>query len=381
MNDVGIALLGSKFMGKAHSNAWSQVSRFFDVPSRPVLQYLAARDAEYLESFARRWGWNRWTTNWTEAVTDEEVDLVDIGTPNYLHHDQSIAALEAGKHVACEKPLARTLSDAEAMAAAAKRAGLQTFVWHNYRRVPAVALARQLVQEGRIGRIYHVRASYLQSWGGPDAPLDWHFSREQAGSGAHGDLNSHIVDMARFVTSDEVTEIIGAAEERFIDERPLPDAPSDRGRSTVDDAVLFLARFESGAVGSFEGTRLATGMKNSNRLTVQGDLGALSFDFEAMNELRFFDATESPRLQGWRTILVTGPDHPYVSNWWPDGHWLGYDHTFTHQASDILEALAGNQPLVPLPDFEDALITQRVLEAALISARERAPIAISDLIP
>ncbi len=380
MREIGIALLGSKFMGKAHSNAWSQVSRFFDVPRLPVLRHIAARDAAFLEAFADRWGWNRWTTNWVEAITDPEVDLVDIGTPNHLHHDQAIAAMEAGKDVACEKPLAGTLSDARSMAATAVRTGRQTFVWHNYRRVPAVALARQLVQEGRLGRIYHVRAAYLQSWAGPDTPLDWHFSRDQAGTGAHGDLNAHIVDMARFVTTDEITEVIGAAEERFIDERPLPGSPTDRGRSTVDDAVLFLARFEGGAIGSFEATRLATGFKNSNRMTIHGESGALSFDFEVMNELQFFDATEEPRLQGWRKILVTGADHPYASNWWPDGHWLGYDHTFTHQAADILTVIDGGEPVVPIPDFADALQTQRILEAALISARERCPVSIADLV-
>ncbi len=381
MESTGIALLGSRFMGKAHSNAWTQVSHFFDIPTAPGLRTIAATDPIYLEAFAARWGWARWTTDWVEAITAEDVDLVDIATPNYLHADQAIAALEAGKHVACEKPLAGTLRDAEQMVDAAARSGRRTFVWYNYRRVPAVALARQLVLEGRLGRIYHVRAAYLQSWGGPDMPYGWRFSEKHSGTGAHGDLNAHIVDMARFITGDEITEVVGAIEERFIEDRIDPDSPGGLVPSSVDDAVLFLARFGRGAVASFEASRLATGMKNSNRMTIHGEFGALSFDFEAMNELQFFDATESSRLAGWRTIRTTDPDHPYAADWWPDGHWLGYEHTFTNQAADILRVLAGEEPVVPIADFADALITQRVLEAALVSAREHVAVAVADVTP
>ncbi len=374
-----IALLGTKFMGKAHSHAWANAAKFFDLPRRPLLHVVAGRNPEETSAFADRWGWQSNTTRWMDVVEDPDVDLVDIGTPNSLHAGQAIAALEAGKHVACEKPMAGTLADAREMMKAAKKAHTQTFVWYTYRRVPAVGLAHQLVKEGRLGRIYHVRASYLQSWGGPETPLLWRFRGEEAGSGAHGDLNAHIIDMARFITGDEIFEVSGAIEQTFIKDRALPGDPARRGRSTVDDAVLFLARFQGGAVGSFEATRLATGIKNSNRIEVHGELGAIAFDFERMNELRFFDATAPTRLQGWQTILTTHETHPYAGSWWPDGHWLGYEHTFTNQAADIARSLSRRKPELPLPDFADAYLTQRVMEAAITSARERTPVKLSEI--
>ncbi len=376
-----IALIGSKFMGRAHSNAWLKAAKFFDLPRAPELTVVAARDAGDLDAFAARWGWQRWTTDWRAAATAGDVDLVDIGTPNHVHRDQALAALGAGKHVACEKPLAGSLDHAREMHLAAREAAGKTFVWFNYRRVPAVAFAHQLVRDGRLGRIYHVRAQYLQSWGGPDTPLLWRFRKGQAGSGAHGDLNAHIVDMARFVTGDEITEVTGAIAETFIKERRLPDDPARTGRSTVDDAVLFLARFEGGAVASFEATRLATGYRNANRLEVHGERGAISFDFTRMNELRVFDAAGDGRTAGWTTVDVTraGDGHPYAAAWWPESHGLGYEHGFVNQAADIVRAISRRRPEVPLPDFADAYQTQRVLEAALISARERSPVRLSQV--
>ncbi len=377
MDDLSIALLGSKFMGRAHSNGWVQAPRFFDLPLSPTLTVVAARNETELEEFAARWGWSRWTTDWLEAVTADDVDLVDVGTPNHLHREQAIAALEAGKHVACEKPLAGTLDDARAMARAAASAAGDTFVWYTYRRVPALGFARRLIHEGFLGRIYHVRAAYLQGWGGPDTPLVWRFQGDAAGSGAHGDLNAHIIDMARFLTGDEIIEISGAIEERFIAERELPEGGGS-APSTVDDAVLFLARFAGGAVASFEATRLATGVKNSNRIEIHGERGAIRFNFERMNELDVFDATEPAALQGWKTVQTTHPDHPYAAAWWPDGHWLGYEHTFANQAADIVRAIAGQETEVPLPDFNDALQTQRVMEAAIASARRKAAVDIEE---
>ncbi len=374
-----IALIGSKFMGRAHSNAWLKVGKFFDLPRQPIMQVAAAREAADLEAFASRWGWGRWTTDWRAAATADDVDLVDVGTPNHIHRDQALAALEAGKHVACEKPLAGTLDHAREMMQAARPAAGKTFVWFNYRRVPAVAFAHQLVREGRLGRIYHVRAQYLQSWGGPETPLLWRFRKGQAGTGAHGDLNAHIVDMARFVTGDEITEVTGAIAETFVKERPLPDDPKRTGRSTVDDAVLFLARFKGGAVASFEATRLATGYRNRNRLEVHGERGAISFDFSRMNELAVYDATGEGRTAGWTTVDVTreADGHPYAGHWWPESHGLGYEHGFVNQAADTVRAISRRRPVVPLPDFADAYETQRVLEAALISAKERAPVKLS----
>ena len=376
---LNVALFGSKFMGKAHSNAWLQAGHFFDLPLQPVLHTIAARDAAYLQQFAERWGWAKWTTEWQTAISDSAIDLVDIGTPNHVHRQQALAAMEAGMAVACEKPLAGTLQDAREMTDTARRTGVPTFVWFNYRRAPALALAHRLVKEGRIGRIYHVRAAYLQSWGGPDTPLGWRFQNSQAGSGSLGDLMAHIIDMARFVTGDEVAEVNGAIEERFIKQRPRADDPTKKGRSSVDDAVLFLARLKSGAIASFESTRLATGVKNSNRIEVHGEQGAVRFNFERMNELEFFDGSELPHLQGWRTIQAMHEEHPYAVNWWPDGHWLGYEHTFVNQAADIVVALNGGRPVVPIPDFEDAFTTQRVMEAAVLSARHRTPVKLSQV--
>jgi predicted dehydrogenase len=387
-NRLNIALIGSKFMGRAHSNAWASVGHFFDIDPAPALHVVSGRNEAELAEFAQRWGWGARTTDWRAAVTADDVDLVDIATPNNVHAEQAIAALEAGKHVACEKPLAGTLADAEAMAAAAASASGSTFVWFNYRRVPAVALAHQLVAEGALGRIYHVRAAYLQSWGGPDTPLLWRFQGDVAGSGAHGDLNAHIVDMVRFITGEEVVTIEGAIEHTFITERSVIEGgaggeiagagatTAGKAASTVDDAVLFLARMSCGALASFEASRLATGYHNANRFEIHGDRGALRFDFERMNELGFYDASGDRREQGWTTIDVTrgGDGHPYAAAWWPDSHGLGYEHSFVNQAADILAVLGGRKPLVPLPDFADALATQRVLHAAVESARNRSPV-------
>jgi len=387
-----IALIGSKFMGRAHSNAWLNVARFFAVDPQPVMHTVAARNAEELATFAATWGWQHATTDWRAAVISPEIDLVDIVTPNNVHAEQAIAALEAGKHVACEKPLAHTLADAEAMAAAAQDAQGRTFVWYNYRRAPAVALAHQLVAAGRLGRIYHVRAAYLQGWGGPDAPLLWRFQGDIAGSGAHGDLGAHSIDAVRFVTGEEIVSVEGAVEHTFITERAIlgdsaggeiagagAQTTGAMAPSTVDDAVLFLARLSGGGVASFEATRLATGYHNANRFEIHGERGALRFDFERMNELGFYDRTADPAVQGWTTIDVTraGDGHPYIEAWWPDSHGLGYEHTFINQAADILIEVGGGKARVPLPDFADALATQRVLHAAIESAREHAPVTVT----
>lgn len=388
---LNVTLLGSKFMGRAHSNAWGQVSRFFDVAPSPTMHTVVARNADELAEFAATWGWQNHTTDWQAAVSDAATDLVDIATPNDAHREAAIAALEAGKHVSCEKPLAGTLADAEAMAAAAATAPGKTFVWFNYRRVPAIALAHRIVASGALGKIYHTRASYLQSWGGPDTPLLWRFQGDVAGSGAHGDLNAHIIDAVRFVTGEEIVSVEGAIEETFVKERAILEGDAGgeiagagaataagMGRSTVDDAVLFLSRLSGGGVASFEATRLATGYHNANRFEIHGEGGALRFDFERMNELGYYRTDVAGGEQGWTTIDVTrgGDGHPYADAWWPDSHGLGYEHGFVNQARDIATVIGGGEPLVPLPDFKDALQTQRVLQAAIDSAREHKPIQI-----
>jgi predicted dehydrogenase len=309
-----------------------------------------------------------------------------------LHAPVARAAIAAGKPCACEKPIAGTLADAREMVDAATKAKVPTFVWFNYRRVPAVALAHQMVKAGQLGDIRHVRASYLQDWATDAVPLLWRFDKKLAGSGAHGDLNAHIIDMTRFVTGQEITEICGAISETFIKQRKIPTGVSaggiasgrsgegEMGKVTVDDAVLFLARFAGGAVASFEAARQATGNQNRNQFEINGTKGSLKFDFERMNELQFYDAALPRAVQGWSTIMCThGGDHPYVANWWPDAHLIGYEHGFTNQAYDILRVLAGEAPTVPIPDFNDAYQTQRVLEAALLSADERRWIAMDQV--
>ncbi len=391
---LGIGLVGTKFMGKAHSNAWMTAPRFFDLPMAVDLRAVAGREVASLAAFAQRWGWRCCSDDWRDLLDDPQVGLVDVCTPNHLHAEVSIVALEAGRHVACEKPLAGTLADARAMrdaAAKAARKGVRTFVWFNYRRCPAVAFAHQLVKEGKLGRIFHVRASYLQDWGGPSTPLLWRFQGKLAGSGAHGDLNAHIIDMARFITGEEVTEVVGALEETFVKERDLVESAGGaiagkgarravrgvrKGKSTVDDAVLFLARMSGGGVASFEATRLATGNLNRNQIEVNGEKGSLKFDFERMNELEWWDHTLPARMRGWTRIMCTDAGHPYAGNYWPAAHVLGYEHGFVSQAADIVMTLGRKRPVVPIPDFADAYETQRVLDAAVRCARTRRPVRV-----
>ncbi|MHB1036605.1 MAG: Gfo/Idh/MocA family protein [Pirellulales bacterium] len=389
---INVALVGQGFMGRTHSNAWGQVSKFFKPPLAPVMHSVfGATDlGEDPAAFAAQWGWQNASTDWKKLVKSPEIDLVDVVTPNYMHAPVAKAAIAAGKSVSCEKPIAANLREAREMVAAAKKAKVKTFVWYNYRRCPAVALAHLLVKRGKIGQIRHVRASYLQDWADDSVPLVWRFDKNLAGSGAHGDLNAHIIDMTRFVTGEEITEIVGAIAETFIKERNLPsrgsaggiaagaEGAAKKGKVTVDDAVLFLARFSGGGVASFEAARQATGNQNRNQFEINGTKGSLKFDFERMNELQFYDATAERAVQGWTPIMCThGADHPYVGNWWPDAHVLGYEHGFVNEAYDILRALAGETPVVPIPDFNDAYQTQRVLEAALISAKEKGPIKLS----
>ena len=390
--NCNIALLGQKFMGRAHSNAYVQAPRFFNLPRKPVMHTIVGLDLIALAPFADRWGWANYSTTWKDVVKNPEIDLVDVSTPNYMHAEQTIAALAAGKHVACEKPLAHTLRDARAMRnAAVKARRCKTFVWYNYRRCPAVALAHRLVKEGRLGRIYHVRAAYLQSWGGPDTPLVWRFQKKYAGSGAHGDLNAHIIDMARFITGQEIVEVSGAVAETFIVERPLPSAAGrltagglpvkkQMGKSDVDDCVLFLARFKDGAIGSFEATRVATGNLNNNSIEINGEYGALRFGFEDMNTLWYFDNREERATAGWRRIICTAAgEHPYAGAWWSDGRTIGYEHTFVNMVADIMAVLGDEEPIVPLPTIVDAYETQRVLEAALLAAKHRAAVKVAEI--
>ncbi|HSK28238.1 MAG TPA: Gfo/Idh/MocA family oxidoreductase [Jiangellales bacterium] len=374
---LGVGMVGYAFMGAAHSQAWRSAPRFFDLPLVPRMAALCGRDAARVTAAADRLGWESVETDWKDLVSRADVDLVDVCTPGDTHAEIAIAALEAGKHVLCEKPLANTVAEAEAMVAAADRArerGVRSMVGFTYRRVPAVVLARELVAEGRLGELRHVRAQYLQDWiSDPEAPLSWRLQKDRAGSGALGDIGAHIVDLTQFITGETITGVAGLLE-TFVKERPLPESTSGlsgvagtaRGEVTVDDAALFLARFTGGALGSFEATRFAAGRKNAIRIEVNGSRGSLAFDFEDMNVLHFHDHTEDPRTAGFRRILVTEPTHPYVAAWWPAGHLLGYEHGFTHQVVDLMTAIAVGSD--PIPSFADGLQVQRVLAAVETSA-------------
>ncbi len=374
-----VGLIGTRFMGKAHANAFGQAPRFFDLPQDVKLLSVAGKDVEKTRSFAHRWNIERPMKRWEDLIGDPDIDLVDIATPNFLHRAPALAALAAGKHVVCEKPLAPNLAEARQMKDAARKSKGQTFVWFNYRRCPAVAFAHKLVASGRLGAIRHIRAHYLQSWAGPKTPLLWRFKKKLAGSGAHGDLNAHIVDMARFVSGDEVKVVHGAIAKTFIKEREIPGSKK-MGRSNVDDSFLFMAEMKNGATASFEASRLAHGHLNDNHFEINGQLGSLRFSFEDMNVLEIFDARDKKNVAGWRRVLCTDPqEHPWFDAWWPDAHLLGYEHGFTNQVADMMMALAGKKPVVPLPNFDDAYQTQRVLEAAMASAAQGCRVKMSEI--
>lgn len=374
---LSIAMIGYGFMGAAHSQGWRVAPRFFDLPAHPEMTLLVGRNPDGVAAAAEKWGWAETATDWREAIARDDIDVIDIVTPGSSHVEIAIAALNAGKHVLCEKPLANTVDEAEAMADAAERAaarGVYAMVGFTYRRVPAASLARNIVASGALGDIRQVRAAYLQDWlVDPEAPLAWRLQKDLAGSGALGDLGAHAVDLAQFITGQQLTTVSGTLE-TFVTRRPLLDnavglsgtASTEYGDVTVDDLALFTARFDGGAVGSFEATRMSTGRKNALRIEVSGSLGAISFDLEDLNSLGFYDATAPGDRLGFTKIMVTEPAHPYVSAWWPTGHALGYEHAFSHQVKDFVEAISAETQ--PTPSFSDGLHVQRVLDAVERSA-------------
>jgi predicted dehydrogenase len=367
-----VAMIGHGFMGAAHSQGWRVAPRFFDLPLAPEMDVVVGRNAAAVAAAAEKWGWRESATDWREVIARDDIDVVDIVTPGDTHAEIAIAALEAGKHVLCEKPLANTVDEAQAMTDAASRAaarGVRSMVGFTYRRVPAATFARDLVAAGRLGEIRQVRAEYLQDWlMDADAPLTWRLQKDRAGSGALGDIGAHAVDLVEYITGLKVETVSGILE-TIVNERPLMGegvglsgtALEERGPVTVDDLALFTGRLSSGALASFEATRFRTGRKNALRIEIAGSLGAVSFDLERMNELEFYDATLPGTELGFRRILVTEHDHPYLAPWWPTGHMLGYEHGFSHQVVDFVNAIAeGSQPE---PSFDDGLHIQRVLAA------------------
>lgn len=368
MTTINVALIGYAFMGKAHSNAYRQVDPFFAPRLKPRLKVICGRHAPRVARAARAYGWEEAATDWRDVVRRPDIDLVDVCTPGDSHAQISIAAARAGKAVLCEKPLANSVAEAERMLAAVEKARVAHMICHNYRRAPAVMLAKQLIDEGQLGDIRHYRGTYLQDWiTNPDFPLVWRLDRRKAGSGALGDIAAHSIDLARFLVG-EITEV-AADLETFILSRPLPDNPHRRGRVTVDDAVVSLVRFEHGAIGTIEATRLAPGRKNFNRFEINGSRGSLAFDLERLNELELYLESDQRRLRGFRRVLVTERSHPYMKAWWPPGHIIGYEHTFTHTVYDLLEAIADKR--VPEPNFEDGVRNQRVMAAMEKAARTR----------
>jgi predicted dehydrogenase len=362
---LGVAMIGYAFMGKAHSNAWRNVASYFDVPAVEQ-KVLVGRDAAAVAEAAARYGWKETATDWRTVLDRDDIHIVDICAPGWMHAEIAIAALEAGKHVLLEKPRANTLAEAEAITAAAQAAraqGVQSMVGFNYRRVPALALAKELVSEGRLGNVRQVRAAYLQDWlADESAPMTWRLRKETAGSGALGDIASHAIDQVLFLLGDKVTEVSGRLQ-TFVHQRPGAQGPED---VTVDDAAWATLALASGAIASVEASRVATGRKNSLQIEIYGDKGALRFDLENLNELQFLDATAPAREQGFRRIVVTEPEHPYLDAWWPQGHIIGWEHTFTHQIRDFLLAIDGGT--APSPSFEDGLQVQRILAAVEESA-------------
>jgi predicted dehydrogenase len=376
MTEIGVGLVGYKFMGRAHSNAYRQVGHFFDVDPSPRMRAICGRDEAGVREAAEKLGWEGYETDYRTLIARDDIGLVDVATPGNTHREVVLAALAAGKHVLCEKPLANSLDEAREMLVAARKAGVVAMVNFNYRRVPAVQFAKRIIDDGRIGKIRHWRAVYLQDWiNDPEFPLVWRLQREIAGSGALGDVGAHIVDLAHFLVGP-ITEVIGTTE-TFIKERPI-ETPSgggagltaaggtEMGRVTVDDATTFLARFSGGASGVFEATRLAPGRRNYNAFEINGETGTIVFNLERLNELEVFFTDDPPGLQGFRTINVTDADHPYAAAWWPAGHILGYEHTFVHAIKDLLDGIKSGES--PAPTFEDGYRCQAVLDAVEQSA-------------
>jgi len=361
---INIGIVGTKFMGRAHSNAFMDVSHFFDLHASPVLRAACGRNRPELETFARRFGWQTTETSWERLVARDDVDLVDICTSNVTHMPIAVAAARAGKHVLCEKPIAMNAREARRMLDAAREAGVRHMVAFNYRRVPAIVLARQMIEEGKIGTIRHFNAVYYQDWlVDPNSPIVWRHDVKEGGSGAHGDMNAHTVDLARYLLGE--VEAVSGAKETFVKERPLAGG-SGKGAVTADDALYFIARFRNGALGSFLATRFATGRKNYLRLEIFGSEGALIFNLERLNELEFYSRADERNEQGFRTIMVTESSHPYLSAWWPAGHIIGWEHTFIHEVRDLLLAIDKGEDVHP--DFYDGLRCQQVLDAAIQSA-------------
>ncbi|MGZ9587140.1 Gfo/Idh/MocA family protein [Paenibacillus marinisediminis] len=418
MQEIRVGMVGYKFMGKAHSHAYHDVPMFFPNVPKPIMRAICGRDADAVRQAAGQFGWESYETDWRDMVKRDDIDLIDINAPSNVHKEIALAAAACGKHIFCEKPLALTLADSREMLEAVEAAGVKHMVGFNYRFAPAVQLAKKLVQDGRLGRIYHMRAQFLQDWiVDPMFPLVWRLQKEVAGSGSHGDLGAHLIDLAHYLIGD-LDEVIGMSE-TFVKERPLPAAMSglsaisrssgagveadgadahgaggtereasgksnamggadeERAAVSVDDATLFMARFANGALGSFEATRFAPGHRCTNAFEINGSKGSVKFDFERMNELQVYFTSDEADVQGFRRVIATDPAHAYMEAWWPAGHTIGYEHTFIHETVELLQAIAEDRQ--PMPNFRDGVKCQQVLEAVERSISERRWVRIEEM--
>ena len=385
---LNVGIVGTKFMGRAHSNAWLAAPKFFDTPYTPVLKAVCARDKDATAGFAENWGYADIETDWRALIARPDIDIIDVCSPTVNHKEVVLAAAAAGKHIFCEKPCALNSADAREMAQAADNAGVVHYLNHNYRRVPAIAFAKQMIDEGKLGTIYHWRGAYLQDWiMDPNFPLTWHLQKEYAGAGPHFDLNSHAVDLARYLVGE--IDSVNAMMKTFIPERPLPGAgaatftsgsdagSAGKGEVTVDDAAFMLASFENGALGSFDSSRFAGGRKNYNYFELYGSKGSLIFDLENMNALQYCNLEDPADEQGFRTIQVTNASHPFMDAWWAPGHIIGYGNTFVHAVKDFLDAIAGNATITP--NLWDGVKIMQVLEAGQLAAKEGRTVKLSEL--
>jgi predicted dehydrogenase len=369
---LNIGIIGRGFMGRAHSNAYRKVNQFFDLEYEPVLKCACGRNQEKIEAFAQNWGWQSYETDWRKLIERDDIDVIDICVPNDLHCEIALAAAEAGKIIACEKPLAMTVEEGKKMTEAVEKSGKPNMVWFNYRGVPAVALAKVIVDEGHLGKIFHYRAKYLQDWTiSPDVPQGgdalWRLDAKAAGSGVTGDLLAHSIDLATWLNGP--ISSVCAMTETFIKQRPLQEQPDKVEPVTIDDACAFLAHFENGSLATFESTRYACGRKNQHTFEINGDKGSVAFDLENFHELEYYNHGDDSRLRGWRNIQVWDSDHPYMKNWWVPGCGIGYEHTFIHLVYHFLTTLATGEKICP--DFRDALGTQIVCEKVLTSAKNQ----------
>ncbi len=388
MKKVNVAMMGTGFMGKAHSNGWMKVAKFFDVPFEPVLKVVFGTVEDETEEFARRWGYEETAYDWQKVLERNDIDIVDIVAPTKVHKDMVVEAAKHGKAIFCEKPAALTYAEACEMANAVKQAGVLNYLNHNYRRVPAVSFAKKLIEEGKLGTLYHWRSAYLQDWiMDPDFPLTWHFKKDQARGGPLWDLSSHAVDLARYLVGEIAA--VTAVQKTFITERPLPGkgaatfaagkspANAEKGKVEVDDASFMITEFENGVLGALDSSRFAGGRKNYNYFEIYGSKGSLVFDFERMNELQYLNLEDDADEQGFRDILVTNGTHPYGGAWWPPGHIIGYEHAFVNAMYDFLNAMEKGTEIAP--SMEDGRRIIQVLEAAVKSDAEGCKVKVQDI--